>query len=149
MSALAEALASWSRRHALRPLVFGFTCCADELEAALGPRFDDGRAGLLAQAEAPAQADLLIVAGRLSLKAIPLLQQTYSAMAPPRWVMAFGSCAASGGLFDTYAVAQGATAALPPDVRVDVHVPGCPPHPQDLYDALEVLRQRMKAPTPA
>jgi len=148
MGTLAEALAIWSRRHALRPLVFGSTCCAGELAAALGPRFHDGRAGLLPQVEAPAQADLLIVAGRLSLKAIPLLRQIHAAMAPPRWVMTFGACAASGGLFSTYAVAQGATGALPPDVPVHVHVPGCPPHPRDLFDALEALRQRMATAPP-
>ena len=142
MSALADALAVWSRRHALRPLVFGSTCCAGELAAVLAPHLDHGRAGLRPQVDAPAQADLLIVAGRLSVKAIPLLRQTYDAMAPPRWVMTFGSCATAGGLFDTYAVARGAIAALSPDVSVDVHVPGCPPDPADLCDALEALRQR-------
>ena len=140
---LAHALSRWSRRNALRPIVFGTACCADELAAALGPRFDDGRSGLLPPSETPGPADVLIVAGRVSLDAIPALRQIYGAMAPPRWVMAFGSCAASGGMFDTYAAAGGVASALPPDVPVDVHVPGCPPRPEDLCDALEALRQRM------
>lgn len=145
MGTIQRTLAAWSRRYSLRPIIYGTPCCTDELEAAQGPTFDDGRSGLLPQVADPSRADLLIVAGRLSLQSIPHLQRCYHAMAPPRWVMAFGSCAVSGGLFDTYAMGQGADACLPPDVHVDVHVPGCPPHPEDLYDALEVLGQRLRS----
>lgn len=143
MGTLARAVTRWTRRHSLRPYVFATGCCAPELAASLRRCLAAGRHGLRPQAPGPAGADLLIVAGRLTPSGAVLLRQTYRAMGEPRWVMAFGACAISGGPFDTYALAGGAATCLAPDVPVDVYVPGCPPLLSDLEAGLEVLRQRM------
>jgi NADH-quinone oxidoreductase subunit B len=122
-------------------LPFGTSCCAAELTAAFGPRYDIGRFGVKQVADAPRQADLLVVAGRISTKMVTILEQTYEAMQAPKWVLAFGSCASTGGSFDTYAVTQGLDRLLP----VDVYVPGCPPEPEDLIDGLRLLQRKIRS----
>ncbi|MFC1525866.1 NADH-quinone oxidoreductase subunit B, partial [Candidatus Latescibacterota bacterium] len=139
MSPIVHTVLSWARRHSLRPLAFGTSCCAQELRAALGSSYDLGRAGCGAPAVSPRQADVLIVAGRISMKLAPALRQSYDEMLEPKWVVALGACASSGGVFGTYAVVQGIDSIVP----VDVYVPGCPPAPADVIDGLGLLQQRL------
>ena len=134
-------LLNWARANSLWMLPFGTSCCAGELTAAFGPRYDIGRFGIKPVGDVPRQADLLVVAGRISVKMVPLLQQTYEEMLEPKWVMAFGSCASTGGLFDTYSVCQGLDELIP----VDVYVPGCPPEPEDLIDGLQLLQRKIRS----
>ena len=135
-----RAILNWARANSLWVLPFGTSCCAAELTAAFGPRYDITRFGVKPVADAPRQADLLVVAGRISSKMVPILEQTYEAMQKPKWVMAFGSCASTGGAFDTYSVTQGLDKLLP----VDVYVPGCPPDPEDLIDGLRLLQRKIR-----
>ncbi|MFH1571251.1 MAG: NADH-quinone oxidoreductase subunit NuoB [Gemmatimonadota bacterium] len=141
MGILSDIIVNWSRRHGLRPLAFGTTCCAGELDAALGPRFAAAMPSGLTPTSVVAHADLLVAAGRISQKMAPVLRQTYEAMAWPRWVVAFGACSCSGGAFSTYATVQGLERVVP----VDVYVPGCPPRPEDLAEALAALASRLSA----
>ena len=131
---------TWAREHSLWPLIFGASCCSPEVDAALGPCFDLAQFGVEPLGPGPRQADLLIVAGRISLKMMPVLQRTYEQMPDPKWVMAVGACAGSGGMFDTYAQVQGIDQFIP----VDVYIPGCPPRPEDLIDGLMVLQQKIE-----
>ena len=131
-------LLSWAQRHSLWPLAIG-GCCAVGMMEAFSPRHDVTRLGAEIR-RTPEQADLLIVSGRISLKMGPVLKQIYLRMPEPRWVMALGACASSGGLFDTYATVQGADQFLP----VDVYVPGCPPRPEDLIEGLLLLQEGLQ-----
>ena len=131
---------TWAREHSLWPLIFGTSCCSPEVDAALGPCFDLARFGVEPLCPRPSQADLLIVAGRISLKMMPVLQRTYEQIPDPKWVMAMGACAGSGGMFDTYAQVQGIDQFIP----VDVYIPGCPPRPEDLIDGLILLQQKIE-----
>ena len=131
-------VATWARKRSLWLLPFGSTCCAAELTVAMGPRYHLARWGARVVAS-PRHADLLVVAGRLSLKQIPELLRTYEQMLAPKWVMAFGACAASGGAFDTYSVVQGVSDLVP----VDIVVPGCPPRPEDMINGLRTLQKRI------
>ena len=106
---------------------------------ALSPRYDLGRLGAEQIRIAPQQADLLIASGRFSLKMVPRLKRTYELMPEPKWVMAAGACACSGGAFDTYALVQGIDRCIP----VDIFVPGCPPRPEDLIDGLVLLQKKI------
>jgi len=130
---------NWARQHSLRLLPLGPACCAAEVMAAFAPRHDLARFGVEGVRCAPYQADLLLVAGRISLKMAPALRRTYAEMPEPKWVMAVGACACSGGVFDTYAVVQGVDQLVP----VDVYVPGCPPRPEDLIDGLNLLQKKI------
>lgn len=135
----AGGLFSWARKHSLWPLPFGGGCCAATLAGALSPRYDLGRLGAEQIRIAPQQADLLIASGRFSLKMVPRLKRTYELMPEPKWVMAAGACACSGGAFDTYALVQGIDRCIP----VDIFVPGCPPRPEDLIDGLVLLQKKI------
>jgi len=135
----------WAQANSIWPLTFGLACCAIEMiELASGPRYDLGRFGSEAFRASPRQADLIFISGRVSNKMIPVIRQVYSQMMEPKWVVAFGACASSGGVFDNYAIAQGVDQILP----VDIYVPGCPPTPEAVIDAVQKLRRRIATVDP-
>ncbi|MFD1256268.1 NADH-quinone oxidoreductase subunit B [Mucilaginibacter terrae] len=119
-----------ARSHSLWPLPFATSCCGIEFMATMGSNYDLSRFGAERLSFSPRQADLLMVMGTISKKMAPVLRQVYLQMAEPRWVMAVGACASSGGIFDTYSVLQGIDEIIP----VDVYVPGCPPRPEGIID---------------
>lgn len=136
-----EAVAGYARKGSLWPATFGLACCAIEMMATTGPRFDIARFGMEAFRASPRQADLMIVAGRVSQKMAPVLRQVYDQMAEPKWVLAMGVCASSGGMFNNYAVVQGVDHVVP----VDIYLPGCPPRPEMLINALLELHKQVAA----
>ena len=127
-----EKLVNWTRKSSLWPATFGLACCAIEMMTFGAPRFDSARFGMEVFRASPRQADLMIVAGRVSQKMAPVLRQIYDQMPEPRWVLAMGVCASSGGMFNNYAVVQGVDHVVP----VDMYLPGCPPRPEMLIDAI-------------
>jgi len=133
-------IVNWSRKNSLWPLPFGTACCAIEFMATVGPRFDLARFGAEAIRFSPRQADLLLVAGTIVNKMAPVLKKIYDQMAEPKWVVSMGSCATSGGIFDTYSTLQGIDTIIP----VDVYVTGCPPRPEALIDAIMQLQEMIK-----
>jgi len=122
------------------PLLFGLACCAIEMMACAGPRWDISRFGMEAMRASPRQADGMIVAGWVSLKMAPRVIRLYEQIPDPKWVLVMGSCATSGNIWDTYNIVQGVDALLP----VDVYVPGCPPRPEALWQGLEMIRKRIR-----
>lgn len=127
---------NWSRRSSMWPMPFATACCGIELMATASSRYDLSRFGMERMSFSPRQADLLIVAGRVAVKTMPVLQRIYQQMTEPKWVVSMGACASSGGVFDTYAVVQGVDQFLP----VDVYVPGCPPRPETLLEGLMAIQ---------
>jgi NADH-quinone oxidoreductase subunit B len=121
-----------ARKNSLWPLPFATSCCGIEFMATMGANYDLARFGMERLSFSPRQADLLIVAGTISKKLGPVLRTVYEQMAEPKWVIAMGACASSGGIFDTYSVLQGIDKIIP----VDVYVPGCPPRPEQLIDGI-------------
>ena len=141
-----ERVVNWAQRSAIWPVTFGLACCAIEMMAMASSRYDIARFGAEAFRASPRQADLMIVAGRLSRKMAPVLRRVYDQMAEPKWVISMGACASAGGVFDNYALVQGVDQVVP----VDVYVPGCPPRPESLiYGIVQLQRkidqQRMSA----
>ncbi|WP_326551027.1 NuoB/complex I 20 kDa subunit family protein [Micromonospora sp. NBC_01813] len=134
-----EKLVNWSRRTSVWGATFGLACCAIEMMAAGAPHYDMGRWGMEVFRASPRQADLMIVAGRVSQKMAPVLRQIYDQMAEPRWVLSMGVCASSGGMFNNYAIVQGVDHVVP----VDMYLPGCPPRPEMLIDAVLKLREKI------
>ena len=132
-----EKFAGYARKGSLWPATFGLACCAIEMMAAGGPRFDISRYGMEVFRASPRQADLMIVAGRVSQKMAPVLRQIYDQMPEPKWVLAMGVCASSGGMFNNYAIVQGVDQVVP----VDVYAPGCPPTPETLIHAIMTLHR--------
>ncbi len=128
---------NWARRSSVWPLPFATACCGIELMATACSRFDLARFGAEVMRFSPRQADLLIVAGRVSVKTLPVLQRIYMQMAEPKWVISMGACASTGGVFDTYAVVQGVDQYIP----VDVYVPGCPPRPEMLIEGIMAIQR--------
>jgi NADH-quinone oxidoreductase subunit B len=122
-----ERFVNYSRSTSLWPATFGLACCAIEMMAAGGPRHDMARFGMEVFRASPRQADLMIVAGRVSNKMAPVLRRIYDQMSEPKWVLSMGVCATSGGMFNNYALVQGVDHVVP----VDMYVPGCPPRPGD------------------
>ena len=135
VTARIEDLVKWSRARSCWPATFGLACCAIEMMATGGPRYDLARFGMEVFRASPRQAHLMIVAGRVSQKMAPVLRQVYDQMMEPKWVISMGVCASSGGMFNNYAIVQGVDQIVP----VDVYAPGCPPTPETLIHAIETL----------
>ena len=128
---------NWARRSSVWPMPFATACCGIELMATASSRFDLSRFGAEVFRFSPRQADLLIVAGRVSVKMLPVLQHIYMQMTEPKWVISMGACASTGGVFDTYAVVQGIDQYVP----VVVYVPGCPPRPEMLIEGVMAIQR--------
>jgi NADH-quinone oxidoreductase subunit B len=135
-----EKLVNWTRKSSLWPATFGLACCAIEMMASGAGRYDLARFGMEVFRASPRQADLMIVAGRVSQKMAPVLRQIYDQMPEPRWVLAMGVCASSGGMFNNYAIVQGVDHIVP----VDMYLPGCPPRPEMLMDAILKLHHKIQ-----
>jgi NADH-quinone oxidoreductase subunit B len=135
-----ERAANWARANSLWPLTFGLACCAIEMMSMSAARFDVSRFGSEIFRASPRQADLMIVAGRVSQKMAPVLRQLYDQMPEPKWVIAMGACASCGGVYNNYALVQGVDKIVP----VDVFLAGCPPRPEALLFSLMQLQQMVK-----
>ena len=133
-------IVNWARKSSLWPATFGLACCAIEMMAITAPRNDVARFGAEAFRASPRQADVMIVAGRVSKKMAPVLRRIYDQMPEPKWVISMGVCASVGGIFDNYAILQGVDKIVP----VDVYVPGCPPRPEGLIYAIMKLQQKIQ-----
>ena len=136
-----EKLAAYMRRNSLWPATFGLACCAIEMMAiGSAQKYDISRFGMEVFRASPRQADLMIVAGRVSQKMAPVVRQIYDQMSEPKWVLSMGACASSGGMFNNYAIVQGVDHIIP----VDIYLPGCPPRPEMLMDAILKLHEQIK-----
>lgn len=134
-----DKLASWCRKYSLWPMPFATACCGIEFMATAASRHDIGRFGAEAARFTPRQCDLMIVAGRVVMKMLPVLQRIWLQMPEPKWCISMGACASSGGVFDTYAVVQGIDRFIP----VDVYIPGCPPRPEQVLQAVLDIQDRL------
>ncbi len=134
-----EKMVNWARRSSLWPAGFGLACCALEMIVAASARYDMARFGMEVFRASPRQADLMIVAGTVTKKMLPAVVRIYEQMPEPKWVIAMGACASSGGVFDTYATVQGIDRYLP----VDVYIPGCPPRPEALIYGILKLHEKI------
>ena len=139
-----DELVNWGRKNSLWPMPLGLSCCGIELMAMIGPKFDIARFGAEAARFSPRQCDLLIVAGTLTWKMAEATRMIYDQMPDPKWVIAMGVCSSSGGMYDSYAVVQGVDMILP----VDVYVPGCPPRPDAVIDAILKLQKKIARESP-
>ncbi len=136
-------LVNWSRKNSLWPMTFGLACCALEMMVAASARHDLARFGAEVFRGSPRQSDLLIVPGTLTKKMLPYVLRLYNQMPEPKWVIAYGACACTGGIFNTYNVVQGVDKYIP----VDVYVAGCPPKPEALVQAIVMLRKKIEKET--
>ena len=130
-----------ARSYSLWPLPFATSCCGIEFMATMASHYDVARFGSERMSFSPRQADMLLVMGTIAKKMAPILRQVYEQMAEPRWVIAVGACASSGGIFDTYSVLQGIDKVIP----VDVYVPGCPPRPEQILDGIMTLQDLVRS----
>ena len=136
-----EQIAGYMRKSSLWPATFGLACCAIEMMTTGGPKYDLARFGMEVFRASPRQADLMIVAGRVSQKMAPVLRQIYDQMVEPKWVLSMGVCASSGGMFNNYAIVQGVDHIVP----VDIYLPGCPPRPEMLINAILTLHEEIQS----
>ena len=139
MLAKLDVLANWVRANSLWPMPFATACCGIELMAVGASKHDIARFGSEAMRFSPRQCDLMIVAGRVAMKMMPVLQRIWLQMPEPKWCISMGACASSGGVFDTYAVVQGIDRFMP----VDLYLPGCPPRPEQLIQAIMMLQEKI------
>ncbi len=135
-----EQAINWGRTNAMWPMLFGLACCAMEMISTVMPNNDMSRFGMELMRASPRQADLMIVAGRVSRKMAPVLRRLYDQMPEPKWVIAMGDCASCGGIFNNYAIVQGVDEVVP----VDVYVAGCPPRPEALMNGILTLHEKVK-----
>ncbi|UOF94415.1 MAG: NADH-quinone oxidoreductase subunit B [Bacteroides sp.] len=140
LTTLLDKIIGHARSNSIWPLPFATSCCGIEFMATLGSHYDISRFGSERPSFSPRQADLLMVMGTIAKKMSPILRDVYIQMAEPKWVIAVGACAASGGIFDTYSVLQGIDKIIP----VDVYVPGCPPRPEGIIEGLMQIQNIVK-----
>jgi NADH-quinone oxidoreductase subunit B len=141
VTATLDKAVNWARTRSMWPASFGLACCAIEMMSTGAAHNDLARFGMEVFRASPRQADLMIVAGRVSQKMAPVLRQVYDQMAEPKWVISMGACASTGGMFNNYALVQGVDQVVP----VDIYVPGCPPGPQSLMHGILSLQEGIKS----
>src|ERR1051325_2264521 len=135
-----DSVVNWCRKYSLWPMPFATACCGIELMAVGASRFDIARFGAEVMRFSPRQCDLMIVAGRVAMKMMPVLQRIWLQMPEPKWCISMGACASTGGVFDTYAVVQGIDRFIP----VDVYIPGCPPRPEQLIRSVIDIQEKVQ-----
>lgn len=135
-----DKMVNWARKRSMWPLGFGLACCAIEMISTFAAHFDLARYGMEVMRPSPRQADLMIVAGRVSMKMAPVVKTLYEQMPNPKWVLSMGACASCGGVFNNYALLQGVDRIIP----VDVYVPGCPPRPEQLMHGILKIQEKIE-----
>ncbi|MCB2231433.1 NADH-quinone oxidoreductase subunit B [bacterium] len=136
-----DKMVNWARKRSMWPLGFGLACCAIEMISTFSAHFDLSRFGMEVMRPSPRQADLMIIAGRVSMKMAPVVKTLYEQMPNPKWVISMGACASCGGVFNNYAILQGVDRIIP----VDIYVPGCPPRPEQLMDGIIKLHEKLQS----